>query len=102
MDTCIGMAESLCCAPETITTLLIGYIPIQNKKLKKKSVANKLISHVYVIELPEKPKQWGSERFQVGARRAVPLTRTRKLCTPSHVPRPVHPFHSALPELHLS
>ena len=28
----ICMAESLCCPPETITTLLIGYTPIQNKK----------------------------------------------------------------------
>ena len=27
------MAESLCCSPETVTTLLIGYTPIQNKKL---------------------------------------------------------------------
>ena len=27
--------ESLCCSPETITTLLIVYTPIQNKKLKK-------------------------------------------------------------------
>ena len=27
MDTCIRMAESLCCPPETITTLLIGYSP---------------------------------------------------------------------------
>ena len=35
MDTCIGMAESLCCALETITTSLIGYTPIYNKKLKK-------------------------------------------------------------------
>ena len=32
MDTCIYMAESLCSPPETITTLLIDYIPIQNKK----------------------------------------------------------------------
>ena len=30
------MAESLHCLPETITTLLIGYTPIQNKTLKKK------------------------------------------------------------------
>ena len=30
MDTCICMAESLCCPPETITKLLISYIPIQN------------------------------------------------------------------------
>ena len=28
MDTCICMAESLCCLPETITTLLISYTPI--------------------------------------------------------------------------
>jgi len=26
---------SLCCSPETSTTLLMGYTPIQNKKLKK-------------------------------------------------------------------
>ena len=32
----ISVAESLCCPPETITTLLIAYTPIQNKKLKKK------------------------------------------------------------------
>ena len=36
MDTCIFMAESLHCSPETITILLIDYTPIQNKKLKKK------------------------------------------------------------------
>ena len=34
MDTCICMTESLCCSPETTTTLLIGYTPIQNKSLK--------------------------------------------------------------------
>ena len=33
VDTCIWMAESLCCPPETMTTLLIGYTLIQNKKL---------------------------------------------------------------------
>ena len=31
MDTCICMAESLCCPPETIKTLLTGYNPIGNK-----------------------------------------------------------------------
>ena len=38
MDTCICMAESLSCFPETITTLaILGYTTIQNKKsfLKK-------------------------------------------------------------------
>ena len=34
MDTCICVAESLHCSPETVTTLLISYTPIQNKKLK--------------------------------------------------------------------
>ena len=28
MDTCIHMAESLCCPPEVITALVIGSIPI--------------------------------------------------------------------------
>ena len=40
METCICMAEPLLCSPETITTLLIGYTPIQNafgvKKIKLK------------------------------------------------------------------
>ena len=43
-DTCISMAESLLhFLPETITTLLIGYTPIQNvfgvKNLKKKKTS---------------------------------------------------------------
>ena len=35
MDTCVCMAEFLCCLPETVTTLLIGHTPVQNKKFKK-------------------------------------------------------------------
>ena len=35
INTCICMAESLHWSPGTITVLLIGYTPIQNKKLKK-------------------------------------------------------------------
>ena len=40
------MAESLCCLPETITTLLIGYTPIQNKKFRrrKKELQTTLLS----------------------------------------------------------
>ena len=34
MDPCIRMAGSLGCPPETITTLSIGYNPVQNKKFK--------------------------------------------------------------------
>ena len=36
MDTCICMAESLHCPPETITAFLISYTPIQSKKFKNK------------------------------------------------------------------
>ena len=35
MDTHIHMAESLCCPPKTITTLLISYTPIENTELEK-------------------------------------------------------------------
>ena len=41
------MAESLCCSPETVTTLLISDTPIQNKKVKliinKIATKNKLL-----------------------------------------------------------
>ena len=33
MDTCVCMAELLCCATETITTLLISYTPILEKAM---------------------------------------------------------------------
>ena len=33
MDTCMCVTGSLCCSPETVTTLLIGSTPIQNLKL---------------------------------------------------------------------
>ena len=36
VDTCVCMAKALCCSPETVATLSIGYIPIENKKFKKK------------------------------------------------------------------
>ena len=35
-DTCMCMAESLCCPLESISILLIGYAPIQNKTSKKR------------------------------------------------------------------
>ena len=35
VDTCTGISESLGCSPETTTTLLTGYSPIQNKKVLK-------------------------------------------------------------------
>ena len=60
MDTCTCMAESLHCSPETITTLLIGYIPIENQKKLKiafpKNFRDKIVnghSHsVFVFYIP--------------------------------------------------
>lgn len=46
MDTCIHMAESSCCPPETITTLWTGCTSIQNKKLKKNSSWTTLKIHL--------------------------------------------------------
>ena len=34
MDICICMSESLCCSPETITTLLIGYVCMHAKSVQ--------------------------------------------------------------------
>ena len=48
MDTCLCMAESLLCSPETTTTLLISYTPVQNKKFKKISPSyHSLESSIY-------------------------------------------------------
>ena len=41
MDTCICMVESPPCPPETTIPLLIGYTPIQNKKLQVKNKLEK-------------------------------------------------------------
>ena len=49
MDTCICMAESLPYLLETITTLLIGYISIQNKKLKKIFFKAPITAHLSFI-----------------------------------------------------
>jgi len=49
MDSHMCMAQSLHCSPETITTLLIYYTPIQNKKCKTKSMTWKVLSCKYNI-----------------------------------------------------
>ena len=45
MDTHICMAESLPYSPETITTLLISYNPIQNNKLVKREEYSGVLTH---------------------------------------------------------
>ena len=51
MDICVRTAESLCCSPETITTLLIGYTPIQNKKLKRTIILYEIF-YKFIFSLP--------------------------------------------------
>ena len=51
MDTCIYMAESLQCSPETITTLLIGYTLIQNKKKIKNWQNNSVYLTKKIIQI---------------------------------------------------
>ena len=51
MDTCICIVESLPCSPQTITTLFIGYTPIQNKKFKKKERKKKTSSKLLDVDL---------------------------------------------------
>ena len=45
LNTSICVAESLHFSPETITTSLTGYTPIQNKKLKKNNSVTFLFGH---------------------------------------------------------
>ena len=53
MHTCVWMAESLRCSPETITTLLTGWTPIQNKKFKRKT---KTIKELHKVSLTSATK----------------------------------------------
>ena len=48
----MGIAESLCYSPETPTTLLIVYMPIQNlkKKKKKESIYSKKLNKAELTE----------------------------------------------------
>ena len=61
MDTCICMAESLCCPPETITALLIGYTPIQNKKVLKNKIWGKKECFFQIKTLTPKKESWKSK-----------------------------------------
>ena len=68
MDTYICMAKSLPCSPEIITTLLIGYTSIQNKKLKKtnkapttkKNVLEKEVQLHDPLDYPKMLRYYGS------------------------------------------
>ena len=63
---CICIAESLHCSPETITTLLIGYTPTQNKKFKIKKCA----AQTQAAEEPQAPKSRGTRwNFYVQGRK---------------------------------
>ena len=76
MDTRICMAESLRCSPETITTLLIGHTPIQNKNLKLPLLLLSRFSRVRLCTTPwtaahEAPPSMGFSRQEYWS--GVPL-----------------------------
>ena len=49
MDTYTCM--SLCCSPEIITTMLTGYTPMHNKKLKKINEKEKRKRWIFICDL---------------------------------------------------
>ena len=54
MDPCICMTESICCSPEIMTTMLISYTLIQNKKLK---IYEDICIKISIVVIP---KGWGT------------------------------------------
>ena len=59
MDTRVYVAESLHCSPETITALLMGCTPVQNKKFKRK---HKNVQIVFFLPaFPSTHRSWSSE-----------------------------------------
>ena len=59
----ICMAESLPCSPETITTLLISYTPIQHKKFKKRNLKSQVpvVQSLSCVQLFATPKTAASQ-----------------------------------------
>ena len=51
MDTCLCVTEPLYCTLETVTTLLIIYTPMQNKKFKKNFQAYSMKSSAWDVEV---------------------------------------------------
>ena len=76
-DTCTCMVESLRGPPETITTLLISYIPTQNKKLKKKKKKRTFSAHLEPLaqrSWPSSASGFCTPRGNVRSTSLVPLT----------------------------
>ena len=79
MDTCVCMAESLHCSPETPTTLLIGLSQNKIKYLKLKNI--------YVLH---------SEWYIAAAAAAKSLQSCPTLCHPIDGSPPGYPVHGIL------
>ena len=57
MDVSICMAKSLHSLPETMTTLLIGSTPMQNKKVKKRYLMNEWMNASISLSVSEHPME---------------------------------------------
>ena len=66
------MAESLHCSPEAVTSLLIGYTPIQNTKLEKKEHQNSADGFLRLVQ-PEGRRQEVGRRLHSGGRYPAPV-----------------------------
>ena len=69
VDTCVCVAESLCCPLETIMTLLIGYTPkgtvkffLKKKKKQRKTRINNIIKNTGELFYIKRPKKYDSQR----------------------------------------
>ena len=61
MDTCICMAESLYCSPETIARLLISYMLIQKKKSLGKNYQKKNWTQMVTQMIKNLPTMWETQ-----------------------------------------
>ena len=70
------MTESIPCSPETITTLLIGYTPIQKKKFKEKKRCDIYIYNRVLLSCKKKKNAFCSNTD--GPRDHIKLKSVRK------------------------
>ena len=91
------MAESLHCSPEAVTSLLIGYSPIQNTKLEKKEHQNFADGFLRLIQ-PEGRRQEVRRRLHSGGHNPAPVGREPWVIQARSQSRPRgHPVANPLP-----
>ena len=87
MDMCMCMTDSLCCTPETNTTLLVNYTPIKLKKKKQilKQITRGKKGRIYTLVLASHIREFGGQRLTRAtcsgrARKAISVTYYNVTC----------------------